>query len=51
MAERSRTYNSITNSIFGIIASIITVALNFVVRVVLVRQLGDEINGINSFAS
>lgn len=48
MAERSRTYNSITNSIFGIIASIITVALNFVVRVVLVRQLGDEINGINS---
>jgi len=48
MPTHSRTYNSVANSVYGIIASIITVALNFAVRVVLVRQLGDEINGINS---
>lgn len=48
MPNHSRTYNSIANSIYGIAASLITVALNFVVRVVLVRQLGEEINGINS---
>ena len=48
MSQKSRTYNSIINSLFGIVASFITVALNFAVRVVLVRQLGEEINGINS---
>lgn len=48
MSTHSRTYNSVANSIYGIVASIVTVALNFAVRVVLVRQLGEEINGINS---
>lgn len=48
MSNHSRTYNSVANSIYGIAASIITVLLNFAVRVVLVRQLGEEINGINS---
>ncbi len=48
MLVKSRTYNSIANSIWGITASAITVTLNFAVRVVLVRQLGEEINGINS---
>jgi len=48
MPNHSRTYNSVANSIYGIAASIITVLLNFAVRVVLVRQLGEEINGINS---
>lgn len=48
MLNHSRTYNSIANSLYGIIASVITVILNFAVRVVLVRQLGEEINGINS---
>ena len=48
MQQHSRTYNSIANSIYGIAASGITVILNFVVRVFLVRQLGEEINGINS---
>ncbi len=47
-SSNSRTYNSIVNSFYGVLASVITVALNFVVRIVLVRQLGDEINGINS---
>lgn len=44
----SRTYNAITNSLFGVVASIITVALNFLVRVFLVRELGTEINGLHN---
>ena len=44
----SRTYNTITNSLFGVGASIITVALNFLVRVFLVRELGAEINGLHN---
>ncbi len=48
MQSNSRTYNAISNSIYGITASIITVFLNFVVRLVLVKTLGEEINGINS---
>lgn len=48
MPEKTRTYNSIVNSLYGIVASIITVALNFVVRVVLVRELGEEINGLHN---
>lgn len=36
------------NSLFGILASLITVALNFVVRIVLVRSLGAEINGLHN---
>lgn len=46
--ERSRTYNSISNSVYGILASAITTLLNFAVRVFLVRELGDEINGIHN---
>lgn len=46
--EKSRTYNSIVNSLFGIGASAITVILNFFVRIVLVRQLGEEINGLHN---
>lgn len=45
---RSRAYNSILNSIWGIAASAITVILNFAVRFFLVRELGEEINGLNS---
>lgn len=48
MSAQSRTYNTIANSFYGILASAITIVLNFVVRVVLVRQLGEEINGLNS---
>ena len=46
--EKSRTYNSIINSLFGIGASAITVVLNFFVRIILVRQLGAEINGLHN---
>ena len=48
MRSNSRTYNAVLNSIYGISASIITVILNFVVRLILVRTLGEEINGLNS---
>ena len=48
MPKTSRTYNAISNSIWGIAASGVTILLNFVVRIVFVRELGEEINGINS---
>lgn len=48
MSDRSRTYNSIANSVVGIGASFVTVVLNFLVRVILVKQLGEEINGLQS---
>lgn len=48
MAEKSHTYNSIVNSLFGIGASFVTIVLNFVVRVVLVRTLGSEIYGLQN---
>ena len=48
MKEQSRTYNSIVNSLWGILASMITTVLNFVVRVVLVKTLGEEVNGIHN---
>ncbi len=46
--KQSRTYNSVMNSMFGVSASIVLTALNFVVRVVLVRELGEEINGLHN---
>lgn len=48
MNQKSRTYNSIINSIVGIVGAIFTVALNFLVRIALVRALGEEINGLHS---
>ena len=48
MKEHSRTYNSIVNSLFGIGTSIINVILNFVVRIFIVKALGDEINGLHN---
>lgn len=48
MNQKSRTYNSIFNSLVGIVGAVLTVALNFFVRVVLVRTLGEEINGLHS---
>lgn len=48
MRTKSRTYNSIVNSLFGIGAAIISVVLNFTVRVFIVRALGEEINGLHN---
>lgn len=48
MQNNSRTKNALLNSFWGIFSSFITIVLNFVVRVVLVRELGSEINGFQS---
>ena len=48
MEQKSRTYNSVANSVFGLIAALINVALNFVVRICIVKFLGDEINGLHN---
>lgn len=48
MMNHSRTQNIILNSIFGIAASFVTVVLNFFVRVFIVKELGEEINGLQS---
>lgn len=48
MSNYSRTYNSVLNSLFGIGASAITVTINFIVRIILVKELGEEIYGLNS---
>ena len=45
---QSRTYNSISNSLYGILCSAVTVFLNFFVRIILVRELGEEINGLHN---
>lgn len=44
----SRTHNAVNNTLFGVIASGVTVILNLVVRVVIVDYLGDQINGLHS---
>lgn len=44
----SRTSNSIRNSIFGIAASLVSIVLNFGVRFVLIKTLGEEINGLHN---
>ena len=46
MKEKSRTYNSISNSIWGMMSALITVVLNFAVRIIIIRALGEEINGL-----
>lgn len=50
MAKRnkSRTYNSIINSMWGMASAIITVVLNFAVRIIIVKALGEEINGLHN---
>lgn len=48
MKTESRTYNSIINSLFGIAAAIINIILNFIVRIFIVKALGDEINGLHN---
>ena len=48
MNKQSRTYNSISNSIWGMVSAIITVILNFAVRIIIVKALGEEINGLHN---
>ena len=48
MKQRSRTYHSLVNSAVGMLTAVLNVALNFLVRVAIVRSLGEEINGLHS---
>ena len=48
MKNKSQTYNVILNSLVGIISSFIQIILNYIVRIVIVRELGAEINGIHN---
>ena len=43
-----RTKNSIRNSIFSIIERFITMFMNFIVRAIFIRILGEEFLGLNS---
>lgn len=45
---KSRTSNAIINSVIGILSAVVTVFLNFAVRIILVRQMGEEINGLHN---
>lgn len=46
--SKGRIYNTVMNSIFGIVSSFITIILNFILRIVLVKRLGAEINGLHN---
>lgn len=46
--QNTRTHNAIVNSLYGIVAAILSVIINFAVRIVLVRALGEEINGLHN---
>lgn len=48
MIQKSRTYNSIINSLYGIISSFLIIFINFFVRIILVKKLGAEINGLHN---
>ncbi|MGT2798726.1 lipopolysaccharide biosynthesis protein [Streptococcus intermedius] len=45
---KSRTYNSIINSLYGIASSFLIIFINFFVRIILVKKLGAEINGLHN---
>ena len=46
--KKTRLYNMLANSAVGIIVTLLQVALNYVVRIVLVNELGPEINGLHN---
>lgn len=48
LSQNTRTYNAIANSLYGIVAAILSVVINFAVRIVIVRALGEEINGLHN---
>lgn len=47
MNSNSRTYNSISNSIYGILTQIITIVLSFITRSVFIKYLSIEYLGVN----
>lgn len=46
---KTRTQNTILNSLYGIASAVLMIILNFAVRFFLVRTLGDEYYGLHSF--
>ncbi len=48
MNKKTRTYNAMMNSFIGMLVAIANVVINFGVRIVIVRTLGDEINGLHN---
>lgn len=48
MNNKSRTYNAAMNSFIGTLVAVLNIIINFVVRIVIVRTLGDEINGLHN---
>lgn len=52
MRKKSRGFNVVFNSLFGMIATLVSSVMTFAVRTVLSRSLGEELYGINTlFAS
>lgn len=51
MNNRSRTVNSIINSSMMIVTQVLTVILNFVVKTIFIKMLGNEYNGVNGLFS
>ena len=48
LKESSRTHNAISNSVVGILSTLVTVILNFAVRYAVIQYLGSEINGLHN---
>lgn len=48
MQTVSRTSQAVNNTVYGVIASAITVILNLVLRIIIVDYLGDQINGLHN---
>ena len=51
MNKKSRTYNFAANLLWGVMFSFTTIIINFIVRIVIVNSLGEEINGLQSLFS
>lgn len=48
MKQKSRTYNSLINSLIGILSAIGNILINFGIRIAIIHTLGEEINGLHS---
>lgn len=48
LSEGARTENSIRNAMFGLVLQLVNSLINFGVRIIFVRVLGRDVNGLNS---
>lgn len=51
MAKKSRGFNVLINSAFGMLATMVSTIMTFAVRTVLSRSLGEELYGLNTLFS